>query len=247
MKNKTGVRLFYGIVFILVVKPSRAQNNEQNPYLNSWFTYLSQLKIDSEWSMSMELHERTGDFFKDQGQILIRPSIDYHIQPNASFSLGYTWINVQPFEPINQPIAFNENNLWEQALFKYQIKNVKFQNRIRFEHRWIQRIDENNTPIRINGTHYKNRFRYRHTMQFDISKLKNKPIFLHCFDEIWINQDDWLKPRSLNRNWFYAGIGIQLNESANAQIGYLNQIDRNGDKNLNTDIVQFTWVKNFNL
>ena len=95
MKNKTGVRLFYGIVFILVVKPSRAQNNEQNPYLNSWFTYLSQLKIDSEWSMSMELHERTGDFFKDQGQILIRPSIDYHIQPNASFSLGYTWINLQ--------------------------------------------------------------------------------------------------------------------------------------------------------
>ena len=84
---------------------------------NSWFSLLNRVELSEKWSISNELHERTGAFLRDQGQFLIRPSLDYHLNRQVEFSLGYTYIHYNPYKSYNLPIERNENNIWERSCY----------------------------------------------------------------------------------------------------------------------------------
>jgi len=83
--------------------------------LNSWFFQFSRLEISEKWTFTNEVHYRTGQFLSDPGQLLIRPSVDYHLNKEVEFSIGYTFINAEPYEPYSLPAPAVENNLWWQA------------------------------------------------------------------------------------------------------------------------------------
>ena len=216
---------------------------------NTWFTMLNTVKFTPKWSFSLETHERLGAFFKDQGQFLLRPSVDFAVNPNVVFSVGYTYINVQPYPPSTLPIRKVEKNLWEQVLLKYSVGKFDFQNRLREENRWVDHIDFTDSVYTAKGTDYANRMRFRWTVKRDIVGFKNgHKLFFQGFDEIWIAQDKNLMPVNFARNWMYLGLGYGFSKNLNIQVGYMNQFDRVGNNSyISTPILQTTLVANFDL
>lgn len=217
---------------------------------NSWFSLLNRFELNDKWSISNELHERTGAFLHNQGQFLIRPSVDYHLNKQVEFSLGYTYIHVNPYDPYSLPIGRNENNMWEQVLLKNSIGKVKFFYRFRQEHRWINHIEVINDNYALKGNDFSNRLRYRFITTFDIYKFQ-KPehkIYAVVWDEIWISQSDNLAPKDFNRNWLYLGVEYTFNPTTNIQAGFLQQYDKVGGNNfISSPIAQLTLVKNFKI
>lgn len=244
-------KLAYFTIF-LVATSSFAQNETVlKDETNTWFTVLNRLTINPKWSVSNEIHERTGAFLKEQGTFLWRPSVDYHLGESVELSVGYSYINNKPNYPNPNPkIGVIENNIWEQVLLKNKIGNVNFQHRLRQEHRWFDTVGQNGDgSYSKTGTDYANRFRYRLTLNTPLKTFENgKVIFFQAFDEIWIPQNSGLAPKSLSRNWMYLGVGYKFNTKTNLQIGYMNQRDVLANNTfITTSILQTTFVKNFDL
>jgi hypothetical protein len=236
------------IVLSIAPKTSKSQTVTDG-YTNSWFTLLNRSQLNKKWSVSNEFHERTGKFLETQGQFLFRPSIDYHLNNQVEFTLGYTFIHLSPYKPYATPIPKNENNLWEQITLKNSIGKVRFLHRFRQENRWINHIGSYNGEFKVNGNDYSNRFRYRFVLNADLFKLKEskQSVFIAAWDEIWFLQNNHLTPTDFNRNWVYLGVGYAFNPTSNIQVGYMHQYDKIGTNSfISTPILQMTLVKNFN-
>ncbi|MCB0697400.1 MAG: DUF2490 domain-containing protein [Chitinophagaceae bacterium] len=174
--------------------------------VNTWFLVVNRVNISDKFTLTNELHERTGSFLSNQGTVIVRPSVDYHLQKGVELSLGYSFVRSWPYVPYSQPIPRNEHNIWEQVMLKSNIGKVTLQHRFRFEQRWIGHIEAPASPADehyINGTDYANRFRYRFIVSFDILKINKdrNSIFFSGFDELWINQSNNFMPNSFARNW----------------------------------------------
>jgi hypothetical protein len=239
------------LTFFYFQNVSAQNENVLHDDTNTWFTVLNRLSINSKWSISNELHERTGAFLSEQGTFLWRPSVDYHLNENVEFSIGYSYLNNKPNDPNPNPkIGVVENNMWEQVLLKTKIGKVNFQHRLRQEHRWFDTVGQNlGGGYFKTGTDFANRFRYRLTVNTPIKTFKNnQAIFFQAFDEIWLPQTDGLTPKSLSRNWMYLGVGYKFNAKTNLQLGYMNQWDAIGNNTyISTPILQTTFVRNFDL
>jgi hypothetical protein len=245
MKKRTLLLLTLGMT-ILFQTITIGQETLYAP-TNSWALLLNRAKFTKHWYMTNELHQRNQWFFKGEGQFLWRPSIDYKVNEQLEFSFGYSYIRTHPNAPYPLPIASTENNIWQQALLKYDIGKVHFQNRFRQENRWFDHIDNENGDWVKHGDDYANRFRYRITGTFDVYHLKEseKAIFINTFNEFWFNQDNKLRPVSFARNWLYLGVGFRLDKNTSFQTGYMNQWDQVKGNYIKMDIVQFTVQKNF--
>lgn len=243
--NFNKLKLCLVLFSIFICATSLAQETVINDDTNTWFTMLNRLNINKNWSISNELHERTGAFLNEQTTFLWRPSVDYHLGNSVELSAGYSLLLNEPNKPYATAINSSENNIWEQVLLKDKIGAVSLLHRFRQEHRWNDQII-NNT---VNGTFFSNRFRYRLTAVVPLKHLENnKEIFAQVFDEVWVAQTDKLMPSAFKRNWFYAGLGYKFNANTNLQLGYMNQWDTAGTNTfINTHIIQTTFVKNFSL
>lgn len=242
-------KIFFTIFSLLFVFNTIAQEiiNEDS---RTWFLLLNRLTINEKWSVTNEVHERTNQLFSDQGQFLIRPSIDYHLIENAEFSFGYTYVHMWPSEADNIQLENHEHNVWEQINFKFHVGKFEMQNRLRQEHRWVGNITNNGSENKVDGTNYSNRFRFRLTISRDVYQFENKEttLFINAFDELWINQNSRLLPTDFTRNWLYVGAGIAFKKNTKLQFGYMSQFDYiSTDKYSSTPILLTTFVKNFGL
>jgi hypothetical protein len=217
---------------------------------NTWFLMINRLELSNKWTFTNEIHERTGNLLKTQGQFLLRPSFDFHLNKNIETSIGYSYIHVWPYSPYSLAIQKSENNLWEQVLIKYEIGKIRFQNRFRQENRWFDQIELNNGEYKKNGIDYANRFRFRFIMTFDVYKFEKpgRTLFINLWDEIWFNQDNHLRPTDFTRNWLYLGAGIKFDSKTNLQLAYLNALDKTGTSTfIQSSIIQLTFQRNFSL
>lgn len=229
-------------------------NNTTRGNVNSWFLLLNRFYLSEKLTITNELHERTGNFLRDQGTFIFRPSLDYALNDDIEFSVGYSFVRSWPYAPYTQPIPRNEHNIWEQAFIKSKVGKVSIQHRFRFEHRFVDRIVT--VPAFIgfdtftSGSDFSNRFRYRFILSFDIAKINDgkHTIFFNSFDELWINQFDNLMPASFARNWIYTGLGYKFDKDFNIQLGHMHQYDKVGANNyISSSIIQLSLFKNFDL
>lgn len=235
--------------FILLCGTARLQAQTIVPgTTNTWFLLLNQLRFGKHWGWSNEIHERTGKFLHVQGQFLLRPSVDYHLNKSAVFSLGYSYIHLWPYAPYgNPPLSRAEHNVWEQVLLRQELGRVRFLHRFRQEHRWVPRMDTTSGgDWRVSGRSYANRFRYRFTVWIDLwsDAQGRRSLFLALFDEFWFNQSHNLLPSNFARNWLFAGLGYRFDPTTNLQIGFMHQYDRIDDhRYISTPIVQMVLGK----
>tara|TARA_R110002049_G_scaffold209020_2_gene379589 strand:- start:7883 stop:8635 length:753 start_codon:yes stop_codon:yes gene_type:complete len=237
------------IFTLFTIVPVTAQEVVDND-LRTWLTLLNRLTINEKWSVTNEVHERTNQFFSEQGQFLVRPSIDYHLTENAEFSFGYSYIHMSPANDDIIQLDNYEHNVWEQLNFKFYVGKFEIQNRLRQEHRWVGNLSNNGSENLVDGTNYSNRFRFRLTISRDIYEFKNKKtrLFVNAFDELWINQNSRLLPTEFTRNWLYVGAGITFDKNTKLQLGYMGQFEYISiNKYSSTPILLATIIKNFKL
>ena len=204
------IKITYFLAFFIPVL-SLAQTNEE---YSSWNSVILDYQISEKFFIKNEIHLRRTHFLRDWQQFLIRPSLHYKFNKDTRFTLGYTFV-----KNYRNTVTFNENNIWEQFALTHSSFNSKFNHHFRFEQRFIQQIINTNS---INGTKFAMRFRYRFTWIIPLFKLtESKKITFTFFDEIWLNTQKGIVPRSLNQNWFYMGLGYPILKNVSVAMGYM--------------------------
>ncbi|MCG8576524.1 MAG: DUF2490 domain-containing protein [Flavobacteriales bacterium] len=205
-----------------------AQDEQIDHNFNSWWSNINKYHLGAKTFLSSELHIRRTNGLDKWQQFLFRPAVNYKVNDHLVSTVGYTFIQTYPYG--NQPIVAvtPEHNVWEQVTLKHNIKKVNLSHRFRMEHRFIgQETVDSNGQYRTNGFNYAQRFRYRFTGQFPLSK--NQKVFGKWFDEIWLNLSNSFMPRSLNQNWLYLGVGYRFSDIGNVQVGFMDQLIKKGD------------------
>jgi len=243
--------VFYPLLAGLFFFSFAAQSQEVTKGdLNSWLLQYTRLVLNSKWTVTNEIHYRTGEFLSNPGLLLIRPSVDYHVNKEVEFSVGYTYVHADPFEPYSLPIPADEHNIWWQAWVKNRIGKVELQHRFREEHRWQDNVEQTDEgAYKKNGTHFNNRFRYRFVIDFNLFEFRNnQSLFCLLFDEVWLSQNSKLLFTDLNRNWLYAGLGFKFNSKSNIQLGFNYQSDKVASGEfINSPVIQLSYFHNFHL
>lgn len=207
-----------------------AQQREVSASRNSWFMLLNEFRLGDSWSVSNEVHIRRADGLKDWQQFLLRPALNYRINPNVELAAGYSYILTYPYG--EQPVAVRvpEHNVWQQLLLRHKVGKLTFMHRYRLEERFVGNIEAQGNNFVVNGSNYRERFRYRLTASIPLANFgEDKQLFAAVFDELWVNLDEVLFVENLNQNWMYAGFGYQFSDKGNIQAGYLDQLIRKSD------------------
>lgn len=235
------------LIQFLVVFPTISQVIKG--HTNSWFLVLNKFQLNKKWSITNELHERTGSFFHNHATFIARPSVDFNLNENVEFAIGYSFVQTSSYFPYFTPLPKIEHNVWQQVMLKQNISNTTILHRFRQENRFIDNIVLNGSDFEKNGFKYVNRFRYRITLNhefYEFSKT-NHELFAVFFDELWINQTKKLLPKEFTRNWLFLGLGYKFSENSNLQAGFMHQYDYAGASNyIESPILQLIYFKKFN-
>lgn len=217
---------FFAIAFLAFANISNAQAIIDHSF-DTWWSNINQYKINDNWYASSELHIRRANGVQDWQQFLFRPAINYKLNKQVEFAVGYTYVLSYPYG--EQPITTRtpEHNVWEQVTLKQGFDKLKISHRYRLENRFIGTpTTTDGINFSINGTTYAQRFRYRITASYPISEKW----FVKGFEEIWMNlNNNNFLPSSLNQNWLYGGFGYKFSDKINLEAGYMNQLIKKGD------------------
>lgn len=222
--NKKLLFLFFGLS--LSLGSLQAQQREISGSQNSWFMLMNEFRLSPKWYLSNEVHIRRAEGLKDWQQFLLRPALNYRVNPNVELSAGYSYILTYPYGEQPLPVRVPEHNVWQQLLLRHTAGKVGFMHRYRLEERFVGNIEQTGlNTFEINGSNYRQRFRYRLTASLPLIRFgEDKMLFAAAFDELWVNLDDVFFVESFNQNWLYAGLGYQFSEMGNIQAGYLDQL-----------------------
>ena len=186
------------------------QINEKD--LGAWYMYFGKIQLNDKFSIHNETQWRQHQIAGDFQQSLSRVGINYHINKDNIFTVGYGFINtnVTPRNTETENIFSNEHRIWQQYIQKHQVNRLYFDHRFRLEQQFI-----NN-----NGTEkYNNRTRYKIGLAIPLTQkeMADKTLFFYWYDEVFLNISD--TPFSQNR--FYTALGYKFNKSFSLQAGYL--------------------------
>lgn len=188
---------------------------------NVWFLLLTHYKINDHWSLGNEVHMRFDDYLNDKQQFILRPFINFGKTKEVVYSVGYSYLRTYPYGKYPIMAAKPEHNVWEQVTFNHQVNELRVSHRYRLEQRWQSYFNTvgGATTTDIAGYSKAHRFRYRLTLRQPIAEK----LFINIFDELWVKSDAKVKTVQFDRNWLYAGVGVNLSEKASLQLAYLHQ------------------------
>jgi hypothetical protein len=232
MRKKT---IFIIVLLIVNMGVVNAQNTIIDHSTNWWNGLIGKYQITNKWYASSEVHIRRANYLETWQQFLFRPAINYALNENVDFTIGYTYILTYPYGNQPLPTVIPENNLWEQILLKHNLSKVHVSHRYRLENRWIgnPQWNANTNEYTINGINYANRFRYRLTISFPVKQIdaeKGKNLSLKFFDEVFLNLNDNLSVNSFNQNWIFGALVFNLNKNLSFTGGFMNQYFIKGDR-----------------
>ena len=224
----------FSILVLFLSSSIFSQVNENQ--LGTWYMYFFSHKFEnSNWGIQGDIQHRDWAILGDREQSMLRSGITY--MPKNSgvmFTLGFANITTGDFG--DSEGTFNENRLYQEALFSHKIGNRFFvTHRFRYEQRFVENQD------------FRTRFRYNLFLNIPLNKkvIEKNTLYLAFYNELFINGESSIgNNRSVNvfdRNRFYSGLGYGLNNKIRFQLGFMNQSTENNGKNQ----LQFSMHHNF--
>ena len=184
-----------------ISKQATAQAAPENPVTigGTWSSLVIDLPMGEKWMVRNEFRFRTAQFFNDRQQFLVRPSVHYKVSNGFSFSTGITLSDNAPYEESGFSRYGFETNLYEDLVLRHGEGRWSFNHRYRFEQRWISSQADGSKL-------YRNRFRYRFGMSYDITELTHGKLQATFYNELMLNLYNDFTANGYDRDW--TGIGL---------------------------------------
>jgi hypothetical protein len=234
----------YFLAFLLLGTLSlNAQNTrEYANNSNAWFMYFGTHKIADKLSLHLEAQLRRSEGIKSPQQLLLRGGVNYHINPQATITAGYCYVETYPYGDFPAKSDFPENRIWEQLQLKNQVGNFEWISRFRLEQRYVHSPVLVGTIYEAGDAVYTNRFRLlnRFSIPFKGKTIVDKSFYLSVYDEFMINFGKNVQLNLFDQNRIYVAIGYKLPKVGRLEVGYLNQmiVKSDGKKIENNNTLQ---------
>lgn len=214
------MKKIYPLILILVLFASKTLlgQNEDYTHSSSWNTLTVKAHLNEKLFLKNEFNFRRTNFLQDWEQIVLRPSLQYKVENGLTAAIGYSHIQNYSYSNFSLPIDFKENNLWQQLFIKQTFRHFDISHRIRFEERFNENVGVVNDNTIITDTEYSIRLRYRFIVTVPI--LKKRHISAIAYDEVFLDFEKGLLPKSLNQNWIFIGLRFRESEHITITSGY---------------------------
>ncbi len=192
-----------------------------------WNMVKPSVQLNEVMNFSTQFHLRTENFYDRTYQELIRPHIDYKVSKVTTLGLGYTYVRNHLDEP---EITLQEQNIYQQFLFKHSIGKPNLSHKIRIEERFIESKTQTGTIIQPGDTHFQMRFRYRIIGELPLSKPEAKTKFSAiAYDELMLDMTNRFRPEDLDQNWLFLGPKVSFSNGISITSGFHDIYDKVGD------------------
>lgn len=219
--------VFLLTVFLFLANGLSAQRVEDSN-TNLWVSHWGDQRFSEHWSFHTEAHWRRADLGATAQQLLLRPAINYHLNEQVMFTLGYSYYENYPYG--EYPIRFSnwEHHLFQQVQLGQSIGRFRLSHRFRMEERFIARhLPSADGPSEgeFDGYVYQNRFRYRVWLTLPLGQEKVEPgVFTaNLYDEVFLNFGDSQRLDYIHQNRISALLGYQVSKPFGVLLGYLLQ------------------------
>lgn len=206
-------------MLLATMQLAKAQNQERQQPLGSWYMYFGDNKINDKWGVHSELQLRNYFLPNTIQQTLTRVGANYYLSKATMLTAGYGFIHTTPSNEELGGFTTLEHRIWQQAILRHRTYNVFLEHRYRLEQRFI----ENQT---LESNTFDNRIRYRFMALFPLYNFSPqlRHYFLAAYNELFMNLGETVSGQIFDRNRLYFAVGYQFNTKFNIQVGYLNQV-----------------------
>jgi hypothetical protein len=188
------------------------------------------------WRLWLDAQLRLGDDAGTFAQGVVRVGVGYALSEAWSLWAGYAYIRT---EPPYATTATNEQRIWEQAIWNGAIGPTKLSSRTRLEQRFFSGGPDTG-------------WRLREFVKLVQPLGAESAWSLVVSDEIFVNLNNanfgskHSAAAGLDRNRFFVGPGINLNQTVRIEFGYMNQYTfRNNGPDKNDQILAANVFFNF--
>ncbi|MFX0556697.1 DUF2490 domain-containing protein [Maribacter sp. CXY002] len=205
-------KLFLAFILTICTLKLSAQETGEDK-LGSWHMYFGTNRISDRLSIHSEVQLRYFEQAKNFNQLLLRTGLNYHINPNATATVGYGYIDTDPtFVESPRESNLGEHRIFEQFIIKNKVSEFLFEHRYRLEQRFISQTNIRSDPEEdLSRTEHRARYRLQVTLPL------TNIFFLNFYDEVFLN----LQGNAFGQNRLYAALGIKVTENLSVQMGYL--------------------------
>lgn len=201
-------------IALLLVQNSVFSQNPSEDFLGSWYTYGSSHRLTERFSLTPYGEIRFYEPSSNYNLLFTSLRGNYHFKNNQTLGLGYAYLDIDTVFEFDDEPNVHEHRIFEQYTYSHKLGKLKISHRAQFEQRFLDFKNRNELQ---------NRFRYRLGLRYDL----NKTFFAVITEEPFVNFQDQV----FHENRFYAGIGINVSEHAQIQMGYLKQNIRKNNLN----------------
>jgi len=210
------------LLILLLLSMVSWKSTAQERQDNAWKAIFTDYSLNSSTTLRFETHVRTRQFFVENDQYLVRPSISFKLGNNTAFATGYTLISSNT--PLHRTI---ENNLWQQFNFSLPIQRINYFGWIRLEQRWQTKNDE---------TNFGGRIRFRTGFQFPLRSIeKTFQPKLVVFNEVFMLVKKGF-PYQFNQNWSFFGLEQNITKKMRLLTGFQRNTIAKGNSYLHKNI-----------
>ena len=231
------------LLFLSALTATAASGQTQQ---SGWVASVNTFKINDQFSFYFDAQARSTDNLRDVQSLILRPGINYHINPHLFVTAGYAFI---PSRRVVGEAAglLAEHRIWLQGQYNHAAKRVAVSHRLRFEQRFIPTAVARGRDVESDGFRDARRLRYsiRNILPLVKERPFNKGFFLSLQDEVFANVGDKsaVNGRVFDQNRLLLGVGYRLPNKLDFEVGYLNQYVKNRTSTLTNHVIQFTMFR----
>jgi hypothetical protein len=185
----------------------------QNGDLGSWNILNGKFAYNTKWVLFGEGQIRSLKYYNHFHYYEIKGGLEYKLTSNVRIALAAgKYDTYKEGGNFVLPKNSDEVRLWPQVIITHPM------NRIMLEHRY-------RAEMRFTTLGYRNRFRYRFGIYYDIRKAESlkKPIQVYINNELFFTN----QPTYFERNRFSVGFQYEITPKMTLLLAYLHQFDYN--------------------
>lgn len=170
----------------------------------SWNEITSSNRISNKFSVNGSFTNWNYETTLNKPQLILGIiGVNYHFNKKISAGFGYASGNIDTSFEVNEVPDILENRFLEQVVYKHKLFHLNWSHRFRLEQRFLEYEHEDLLIHRV---------RYRFKGKQPLSEL----FFVSFYDEIHFNLNEFV----FQQNRAYLGIGLNLTEHSNIDLGY---------------------------